>query len=128
MCSVEKIDVTCNQTGEHFNVYIDSLFNDAGENLTSNDLKPGSQALMEYKKKSYPVTVVDKFDGKCGLHSVMNLYHFLLCRCGKATKKKDVNEEHSDDSSIESNMLKQANESVSIILVIHTVSRTVKWP
>lgn len=56
--SLEKIEVKCNQSGLVFKTSVDSLSLEDGEPLTDEDLKPGSQVLADWNKKSYIVTVM----------------------------------------------------------------------
>ena len=49
--------VQCNQTGKTHKVKIASLSQEDLEQLKASDLTRGSQIMMEYNKKSYPVTV-----------------------------------------------------------------------
>ena len=61
----EKVHVKCNQSGKKYKVGIIALSREDGEHLTELDLKEGSELLMDYKKRSYPVKVISTdLDGK----------------------------------------------------------------
>lgn len=54
----EKIHVKCNQSGKVFKTKITSLSTEEGDYLTAADLVAGNELIMDYDKKSYPVTVI----------------------------------------------------------------------
>ena len=59
----ERIQVKCNQTGKIFRVKISSLSkDDMDSSLSAADLAQGSQLIMDFEKKSYPVTVMKVTD------------------------------------------------------------------
>lgn len=61
MCTIfyaEKFSVKCNQSGKLYTVKVNSLSRKDEQPLTTTDLEKGSQLLMDYRKKSYPVTFV----------------------------------------------------------------------
>ena len=48
----------CNQSNKKFKVDVTTLSREDGEPLGETDLNNGSQLLMQYKKKSWAVTVL----------------------------------------------------------------------
>ncbi len=58
----------CNQSGKNFKVKIVALSTTDSEPLTTmKELEKGAQLLLDWKKKSYPVTVIKVSDGKQGM-------------------------------------------------------------
>ena len=62
LLSIEKMSVRCNQTNKKFKVDVTVLSSANGEPLNSNHLKESSQLLMDYNRKSWPVTVIKVYD------------------------------------------------------------------
>ena len=55
---LEKVEVKCNQTGEHFFAKLEALSREDTMQITMEELNEGAQLLMKHNKKSYPVTIL----------------------------------------------------------------------
>lgn len=64
--------VKCNQTNKKFKVDASVLSRENGEPLTEADLVVGGQLLMDYNKKSWPVSVmkIEESNGKLKSSSI----------------------------------------------------------
>lgn len=84
---IERVTAQCNQTNKKFKVDASVLSRDDGEPLTEDDVTMGSQLLMEYNKKSWPVTVI-KIDESNSNGEFKNCNTcsrpFLILKCNNA--------------------------------------------
>ena len=113
----ERIQVKCNQTGKIFRAKISSLSkDDIDSSLSAADLAQGSQLIMDFEKKSYPVTVMKVTDeprnGMCILLFVFIFDNQILYHL-KGTKKKITMPESQPIEEL-SEIIDQAKSAVSL--------------
>ena len=59
---IEKVTVICNQTGKVFKVKVEQLSLESGHELTEGHLVKGAQLLLDYKSKTYPVSLMNSVE------------------------------------------------------------------
>lgn len=105
----EKVHVKCNQTGTIHKVKIYFLSKTDDSELCHEDMKAGNELIMDFDKKSYPVTTI-----KITSQSGMLFLFFVICQCGFITKdsrkKKDAVEEKSQAVA---DIIKNAKSAIS---------------
>ena len=76
---VEKNQVKCNQSGKLFKVKIAALSNPDLEPITTMaELEKGTQLLLEFNKKSYPVTVLKTIEDRTGREQIIYITNQIL--------------------------------------------------
>jgi len=78
----EKVNVKCNQTGRCFKVKVEQLSLESGHGVTEEHLVKGAQLLLDYKSKTYPVSVMDFLEatkeGKLSTFRHLSVYQTVL--------------------------------------------------
>jgi hypothetical protein len=63
-CETEKVEVKCNQTGKVLKASVKALSLENGQAISESDLKKGAELLLDYNKKSFPVTILQVEEGE----------------------------------------------------------------